>query len=50
MGAGRPYNSTTPTWRSLTAVKVAAYRFMMANKKQKATKSGCAKYMRSIQT
>lgn len=46
MGAGRPYNSTTPTWRSLTAVKVAAYRFMMANKKQKATKSGCAKYMR----
>lgn len=45
MGAGRPFNSTTPAWRSLTAAKVAAYRFMMANKKQEATKSGCAKYM-----
>ena len=45
MGAGRPYNSTTPAWRSHAAAKVAAYRFLMANKKQKATKSGCAKYM-----
>ena len=45
MGAGRPYNSITPAWRSHTAARVAAYRFLMANKKQKATKSGCAKYM-----
>jgi len=45
MPAGRPYNSTTPPWRSYPAMKVAVYRFLMANKKQKATKSGCAKYM-----
>ena len=45
MGAGRPNNSITPAWRSYPAKKVAAYRFLMANKKQKATKAGCAKYM-----
>ncbi len=45
MGAGRPHNSYTPAWRSYPAAKVAVYRFLMANKKQKATKSGCAQYM-----
>lgn len=45
MPAGRPHNSTTPPWNSEPAIKVAVYRYLIVNKKQKATKSGCAQYM-----
>jgi len=46
MGAGRPSGSKTPVWRNEAAIKVVVYRFLMVRKKQKATKSGCAKYMK----
>lgn len=45
MSAGRPYNSTTPLWRSKPAVKVAIYHFLCFHDHKEPTKYGCAKEM-----
>jgi len=42
MPAGRPYNSNTPEWRSQSAVRVRAYRFVTGDQGNKAD---CAKRM-----
>ena len=44
---GRPYNSTTPTWRNKAAVKVRVYRWLEGDK---ATKYGCAQMMQMSRT
>lgn len=41
--AGRPYNSTTPAWKSKPAIKVCAYRLMHYIEEKEATKYSCAK-------
>lgn len=43
MGAGRPYNSTTPAWRSKPAIKVCAYKLHCYLNGIEATKSECAR-------
>lgn len=46
MTAGRPYNSTTPAWRSKPAVKVGMYHFLChIHYYEGPTKSGCARLM-----
>ena len=46
MGAGRPYNSTTPAWRSKPAIKVRMYHFMCYMDKKTPNKYDCAKTMK----
>lgn len=43
MSAGRPYNSTTPAWRSKPCLKVCAYKLYCHLKETEATKSECAR-------
>lgn len=45
MTAGRPYNSTTPLWRSKPAVKVSMYHFLCFLEHKEPTQYGCAKEM-----
>lgn len=46
MGAGRPYNSTTPAWRSKPAIKVRMYHFLCYMDKKTPNKYDCAKTMK----
>ena len=50
MGAGRPYNSTTPAWRSKPAIKVRMYHFLCYIDKKTPNKSDCAKTMKMSRT
>lgn len=50
MGAGRPYNSTTPAWRSKPAIKVRMYHFLCYIAHKKPTKYDCARYMKISRT
>lgn len=50
MSAGRPYNSTTPAWRSKPAIKVRMYHFLCFLEHKKPTMYGCAKYMKISRT
>lgn len=45
MVAGRPFNSTTPAWRSKPAIKVRMYHFLCYLERETPTKYGCAKTM-----
>ena len=50
MGAGRPYNSTTPAWRSKPAIKVRMYHFLCYIDNKTPNKSDCAKTMKMSRT
>lgn len=43
MGAGRPFNSKTPAWRSKPAIKVGAYKLLCYLRGREATKSECSR-------
>lgn len=50
MGAGRPYHSMTPPWRSKPAVKVRMYLFLCMIELRTPTAYGCVKEMRISRT
>ena len=50
MSAGRPYNSTTPPWRSKPAIKVRMYHFLCYLEHKTPTMYGCAKDMKISRT